>query len=72
MARIYPSANKMAHPVAATKTNEGADIKKMNTAQLAERAQELGVDISECKNNAQRANLIIAALEVSDAEETDE
>ena len=73
MARIYkligPASNKKANPVKETKDagsgDKPSDIKKLNTEQLRSRAAELGIDISGCKNNSERADTIIAALERS-------
>ena len=67
MRKIYsdrpgPAVNKAARPVTETKTAPG-DIRKANTAQLKELANQLGVDISGAKTNAERAELIIAATE---------
>ena len=63
MPRIYktpaPVANKKANPVTERKEN----VRTFNTEQLTQRAAELGVDLSGCKNNGERADLIIAAME---------
>lgn len=39
------------------------DIKKMTTAELEAKAIEIDVDITDCKNNAERAEKILKALE---------
>lgn len=39
-------------------------IKKMKTAELEEKALELGLDISDCKNNEERAKRIQEALNI--------
>ena len=64
MARVYPSTNKAMHPVAEIKNP--AAIKKMNTAELTALAEQKGIDIAGAKNNAERADLIIAALDAGD------
>ncbi len=38
-------------------------IGKMTTAELEEKAFEIGIDISECKNNAERAEKIQQAID---------
>ena len=67
MMRRYPSLNKMAHPATENKSGapaeRPADIRKLSTAELNSRAATLGVDLSGCKNNPERAELIIAAME---------
>ena len=45
-----------------TKTYTEAGLKKLNTAQLDELALELGVDISECQNKAEKADKIWESL----------
>jgi len=69
MARIYkspvPTQNKKANPV----TEKKEDVRKFNTEQLNARAAELGVDISQCKNNGERADAIIAAMQKKAADE---
>ena len=72
MARIYPSSNKMAHPVAETKGKKPPEntraalqpehIMKMTKAQLTLLASKYGVDITACKTNEKRADLVIAAM----------
>lgn len=39
-------------------------LNKMTTSELEARALEIGIDISDCKNNAERAERIQGALEV--------
>lgn len=67
MARIYqtpgPSSNKMAAPVKEVKADTPEAIRKLKTEELEKRAAELGLDISGCKNNPERADAIIAELE---------
>lgn len=48
--------------------DELSDIRKLDKTGLQMRAAELGLDISACKNNTERADMIIAALKkASDA-----
>lgn len=39
-----------------------SDIKKLDKTGLEKKAGELGLDISACKNNPERADMIIAAM----------
>ena len=84
MTRIYPSANKKLNPVVETKGEQErkdkqeqkdkppglrlSDVRKMNTAQLTLMAHRYGVGIEGCKNNDQRADLIIEAIEKAKAD----
>jgi hypothetical protein len=60
--RIGPTSNKKANPVKEVKIETPESIRKYTTAQLTQRASELGVDLSSFKNNAERADAIIAAI----------
>jgi len=64
MPRKYPgpSSNKMADPAKEIKADTPEEIKKLKTEELTALAAKRGVDISECKNNTERADAIIAAM----------